>query len=118
MVFLFGIKPNLLARAYLENCKCPNCEKENTLVASKYGSYFHVFFIPFFPTGKSIEIGCAYCNRKFDGKKYLSTDIFEAMNRNRHFVTKKRPVWHLSGCMGCSGLILLVITGLALLCLK
>jgi len=109
MVFLLGIKRNLLAKTSLEGCVCPNCNKENTLVASKYGSYFHVFFIPFFPTRKFIDIDCYHCGKKFDGK-FIPNDIREAMHRNSYFTAKKRPVWHSCGCFG-----LLLLTAVVLL---
>jgi hypothetical protein len=108
MLFLFGIKRHLLARTPLEGCSCPNCNNQNTLLASKFGGYFHVFFVPFFPTGQSIDLDCYHCGKKFDGK-YIPPDIRDAMQRNLPFYTKKRPLWHSLGCLFTLCIIIIIM---------
>lgn len=107
MLIFFGIKKNLLTRTPLEGCTCPNCDNQ-TLIASKYGSYFHVFFVPFFPTAKFIEVGCYHCNRTYDAK-YVSSDIQQAIFTKTFFYNKKRPLWHSLGCMAVLAFILLFV---------
>lgn len=107
MVFFFGIKRNLIAETRLQGCKCQYCDNENTLIASKYGSYFHFFFIPIFPTGKITTVGCTHCSKVYEGSK-LSSNVKEAIQKNTVFAQKKRPIWH--GC-GCVVILILIAFG-------
>lgn len=108
MIFLFGIKRNLLVRNLLETCECPNCKKDNNMMVTKYGSYFHVFFVPIFPTGSSVEVQCLYCQKLYDGN-YLSPTISEAVQKMTILKDTKRPLWHSLGCFVLLGLIFLIV---------
>ena len=108
MIFLFGIKRNLLARDLLEACECPNCKKDNQLVASRYGSYFHFFFIPIFPTGKSLDVQCMYCQKKYDGS-YLSPTLLNAVQKKVTLRETKRPLWHSMGCFMILAFLFLIL---------
>ncbi len=49
---------------------CENCG-ESAQLFSVYQQYFHVFFIPFFPSGvKSISCACIKCNDMFNQKRH------------------------------------------------
>jgi len=43
--------------------KCPNCGGENTVQMSVFNRYAHVFWIPFFPIGKTAASQCGSCKQ-------------------------------------------------------
>jgi hypothetical protein len=110
MLFIFGVRSTVTGSTVLEQCLCPNCGQENTLTTVFTANYFHFFFVPFFPTGKSCVITCSYCRKQYDDK-YLPPPIGEAVERFR-LSQKKRPAWH---CCGCSFLLILFFVWLVML---
>lgn len=108
MIFLFGIKRNLLVRDLLDTCECPNCHKNNNMMVTKYGSYFHVFFVPIIPVGSSLEVQCLYCQKIYDGQ-YLSPTLSDAVQRKTILNETKRPIWHSLGCFVILALFFLIV---------
>lgn len=108
MLVLFGIKRNLLVRDLLETCECPNCHKDNNMMATKYGSYFHFFFVPIVPVGSSLEVQCLYCQKIYDGK-YLSPTLASALQKKPILMDVKRPLWHSLGCFILFALFFLMV---------
>lgn len=43
------------------NDNCPQCESDNSLEITIAAKYFHVFWIPFFPIGKTSAVYCEKC---------------------------------------------------------
>ena len=108
MIFLFGIKRNTLVKELLEQCECPNCKKDTHLVLSRYGSYFHIFFIPIFPTGRTLDVQCMYCQQTYDGQ-YLSPTLASAVQKQKALLETKRPLWHSMGCLMILGFFFLIL---------
>jgi hypothetical protein len=57
-----------------QSIKCPSCEKESMADLMITARYLHIFWIPFFPLGKRLDIICKECGlRKQD--LYLDTKL-------------------------------------------
>jgi C4-type Zn-finger protein len=60
-MIIFGLKTSHLRTEPLPQVACPACSSPNSLQLSVYGRYAHVYWIPFFPVGKSAVAHCAHC---------------------------------------------------------
>lgn len=78
--------------------KCQKCGKFHQKFYI-YQSYFHVFFIPFYPFGlKSIRCECANCN-----------DTFNEVKKKDYLSMAKTPIYLYSGGLIIAGLIILAV---------
>lgn len=104
MIIFFGTRATRIDAIDLHNATCPHCNSQNTLVATKYGRYFHIFFLPIFPTSEKTIVECRHCYKSYEGES------FAKVNPNNHeekvaLIETKRPLWHSCGCL----LIVLII---------
>lgn len=105
MLFLFGVRSSILKNKYqLHDCTCPKCFQKNTLTIKTIARYFHLFFIPIFPTSKDNFVICSHCNTTLNFNQ-LSDDMKSSFDYQNKLVPSKTPVWHGCGCL----LILLLI---------
>ena len=99
MFVLYG-RRTLRIKKYTDNrhyCKSCNSFDLNVKV---YKQYFHIFFIPFFPTGdKTVKIFCNSCGEPFRVEAVQKE--YESKTRN--------PVYLYSGLILIAGLILLIV---------
>ncbi|MCT4629339.1 hypothetical protein [Winogradskyella sp.] len=66
MIVFFGLRSaRIESRKVNANTTCEHCNNENTFIASLYGNYFHVFWIPIVSTGKAIVVECAHCKKTY-----------------------------------------------------
>jgi|GEM_PF-820730 len=99
MLFLFGIRNSTLKNRYLlQDCKCPNCDEINTLVSGTTAGYFHLFFIPIFPTSKSDIAICNHCNAKFPYSQFTE-EMKQDFDKQKATNPNSTPVWHGCGCL-------------------
>lgn len=94
MLIFFGTRGNKIGTAHLEGISCPHCNSTNTLSATKYGRYFHIFFIPIFPTSSRTIIECSHCYKSYDGDSFLANN-----DKKEELIPAKRPIWHSCGCL-------------------
>lgn len=47
-----------------EMTHCPYCGCDSTADVFVYGKYFHVFWLPFFPINKDVDLTCHRCGGK------------------------------------------------------
>ena len=81
-------------RHYCRSCNCYD------LTAKVYKEYFHIFFIPFFPTGiKTVKIHCNSCGQPF------RIDTVKKEYEN----ISKTPFYLYAGLMLIASLILLLV---------
>ena len=64
IIFGQGKKPIGVDEALV---RCHSCEKDSWADVMVVGSYFHMFWIPFFPTGKEMNLICKECGLKRTG---------------------------------------------------
>lgn len=93
MFLIYGRKAKL-KRAWQLNHNCPHCSQPNTVTLGVATNYFHLFWIPFFPIGRTGVVSCSHC--AYSGEvKDTTMDI-----DNTYEVLKKEvkyPVTYYSG---------------------
>ncbi|HEX7846643.1 MAG TPA: zinc-ribbon domain-containing protein [Chitinophagaceae bacterium] len=83
--------------------KCPNCGNQNCVDIHVVQKYAHVFWIPFFPIGKTGISNCNHC------KQVLKLKEMPESFRNAYNNLKKQakaPVWMFAGL----GLVAVLVT--------
>ena len=74
--------------------QCPNCGAYNSVQLYVVQKYAHVFWIPFFPTGKSIVSQCNNCKQALKLKEMPSAMALSSDNLKSQ---SKTPVWTFAG---------------------
>lgn len=99
MLFLFGTKNSTLKNKYtLENCNCPSCNEVNTLISGTIAAYFHLFFIPVFPTSKKNIAICNHCKTKFSYDQFTD-EMRQSFDEQNSINPNSTPIWHGCGCL-------------------
>src|SRR5690606_6056902 len=72
MIF-FGSRGKTVSGQLIEGIQCPSCENQKFI---SFGTirYFHLYWIPTFPTSKTVGIECTHCKRTLVDNE-ISTDI-------------------------------------------
>ncbi|MBX0288849.1 hypothetical protein K3G63_00280 [Hymenobacter sp. HSC-4F20] len=79
---------------------CPACATPDSLHASVFGRYAHIYWIPLFPIGKTGGSQCGHC-QFVQQPKEMEPGLREAFSAVKH--SARVPWWHFAG------LLLLVI---------
>ncbi|AUP77359.1 zinc-ribbon domain-containing protein [Flavivirga eckloniae] len=104
MFLHFGIRASKLKEKRIRgNTTCPNCESQNSFIATTFGKYLHVFWIPLFPLSKTTILECKHCKKSYNQNE-IPTEINKALLKENKLNPVKAPLWH-----GCGGLILIVL---------
>ncbi len=74
--------------------KCPHCATPASVQMTVFQKFAHIFWIPFFPTGKTGATSCSHCKQVLQ-KKEFDTSLLE--NYETLKVQTKTPVWTFSG---------------------
>ena len=92
-MIIFGSNTKQIAA---ETCpdQCPNCGAYNSVQLYVVQKYAHVFWIPFFPTGKSIVSQCNNCKQALKLKEMPSAMALSSDNLKSQ---SKTPVWTFAG---------------------
>lgn len=93
-MIIFGIRETLLNSTLAENCDCPSCGQTNTLEVGLFGEYFHVYYVPLFPTGKRPRAICSQCETVFKGNTFPQGAVRTWQNQKMEY---RNPIWMLSG---------------------
>lgn len=98
MLFLFGTGKSTLKNQYpLQDCTCPSCHQNNTMVAGTIARYFHFFFIPVFPTSKDNVAVCNHCKGSFSYSQFTD-EMKQSFDTQQTAHPNSTPVWHGCGC--------------------
>ena len=92
-MIIFGSKAKQIA-AETSPDQCPNCGASNSVQFYVLQKYAHVFWIPFFPTGKSIVSQCSNCKQALRLKEMSSSMALSSDNLKSQ---SKTPVWTFAG---------------------
>ena len=60
--------------------QCPNCGASNSVQLYVIQKYAHVFWVPFFPTGKSLVSQCSNCKQALKLKEMPSSMALSSNN--------------------------------------
>lgn len=92
-MIIFGTRGTFL-KQQSEAFDCPNCGAVRSVRISYYAKYFHVFWIPFFPTSKTAISQCNNCKQVLYPKE-MPAKLFAAYQENSKGA--KRPFTHFIG---------------------
>lgn len=109
MLIFFGSRSTKIKEGRLTKSPitCSHCDVQNTFRYTVFGGYFHVFFIPMFPLGKTTIIECSHCKKTYSENDELPIDIQNAIERQNEADPPKRPLWHGCGCLVIFGPIII-----------
>ena len=92
-MIIYGSRNIQLAKETLMD-KCPNCSTQNSVELFVFQKYAHVFWIPFFPLGKTAISQCEHC------KQVLKLKEMPVILKSSYEVLKtqtKTPAWTFAG---------------------
>lgn len=92
-MIIYGSKNKELAKEIVTD-KCENCGKQNSIDLHLFQKYAHVFWIPFFPTGKTGVSQCDHCKQVLKLKE-MPASI--RLNYDNLKAQTKTPIWMYSG---------------------
>lgn len=74
--------------------KCSNCGTSNSMEMVVYQRYAHIYWIPFFPIGKTVGTYCSHCKQVLPNKEFSDTLKISFSNLK---AASKTPVWTFTG---------------------
>jgi hypothetical protein len=100
-MIIYGSKATQIATENIAD-KCSNCGTQNSIQMSIFQKYAHVFWIPFFPIGKTGVTQCSHCKQALQKKEFSGhlTETYETVKTN-----SKTPLWTFSGLVILTALI-------------
>lgn len=93
-MIIYGSRATHLKSEQLRNAVCPHCENRGQMTASVYSRHAHVFWIPFFPMGKTGVLECQHCHKGFKPKELPEKARMEYKNFSG---TVRTPIWKFAG---------------------
>ena len=92
-MIIYGSKTKQLAKEVLID-KCPHCGTQSSVELYVFQKYAHVFWIPFFPVGKTAVSQCEHCKQVLKLKEMPAslTTAYENLKAQT-----KTPIWTFSG---------------------
>lgn len=92
-MIIYGTRAKqLLQESILD--KCEHCQNSNTMTMYVFQKYAHVFWIPFFPIGKTGISQCEHCKQALKLKEMPATlrDTYNNLKQQT-----RTPIWMFSG---------------------
>ena len=96
MIFFFGTRSSTLLTDKLTNTSCIYCNEQDTVYVTVTSGYFHIFWIPVFPTGKQYYSHCVHCKQtltRYQMPVTYQNGLSEISHRS------KTPIWQFIGLM-------------------
>lgn len=91
---IYGLNSSHLRTEPLPGVACPSCSAAQSMQVSVFSRYAHVYWIPFFPFGKTAVAQCNTCNLTWEGKALPEA----AREQTRDLKKQTRlPLWTWSG---------------------
>lgn len=107
-MIIYGVRTKQIAKETLID-KCPNCSTQYSVDLPIVQRYFHVFWIPFFPVGKSALSQCTHCKQVLKKSKMPATFLAAYQNLKSN---AKTPIWMFSGIALLTILVVALIIGI------
>ncbi|QEM04188.1 hypothetical protein DIU31_011955 [Mucilaginibacter rubeus] len=93
-MIIYGIKAKLL-KAEITSDTCPNCNTGNSIQMNVFQRWAHIFWIPFFPIGKTGVSQCLRCRQVLKLKEMPASLKLSYDNIKSQTTI---PVWTFAGC--------------------
>lgn len=100
-MIIYGSRNKEVAREHIVE-KCPHCGTMNSIDMHVFQKYAHVFWIPFFPMGKTGISQCDHCRQVLNPKE-MPASLRAAYDNLK--AGSRTPIWTFSGL----GLIVLLV---------
>ena len=109
-MIIFGSRSTLVRNKVINNplAICEHCKSVNAFVLATYSRYFHIFWIPFFPLGKTNTLKCSHCKKSYS-ENNLSPNLRAVIESELKTDPPKTPKTHGCGCLIVAGFILFSI---------
>ncbi len=101
-MIIYGSRAKLIAKEIVPG-KCPHCGTLNSVEMNVFQRYAHVFWIPFFPVGKTGVSQCDHCKQVLKLKE-MPADLRLTYDNLKG--QAKKPVWMYTGL----GLLAVLVT--------
>lgn len=105
MIFIFGTR-GTTGQPIQTSQNCPACGKEHSIYMVPSQRYFHLFWIPLFPTSKQFIPACSSCGAVFTTQKIPVTNEVRSQY--------KTPKWTFFGLFLFAFLILAIIVSVTI----
>lgn len=92
-MIVYGWKATSIGAAHPMD-KCEHCGQQNGMEMHVFQKYFHVFWIPFFPIGKTGVSQCNHCKQVLKPNEMKGNTKLNYENLKQ---TSKSPLWVWSG---------------------
>jgi hypothetical protein len=92
-MIVYGTKATLIKSDYITE-PCPNCKTNSSIQINIYQRYAHIFWIPFFPIGKTGVSVCAHCKQVLKSKDMPASLRLSYENLK---LQSKIPIWNFAG---------------------
>lgn len=93
-MIIFGTRGKVLKSKNTTSYDCENCNSKNTVTFSFIARYFHIFWIPIFPTSKKGISQCSHCKQVLYANE-MSTEMKQ--DYASAAANAKRPITHYFG---------------------
>jgi hypothetical protein len=93
-MIVYGIKAKLLKTEMIAG-NCPNCNTANSIQMNVFQRWAHIFWIPFFPIGKTGVSQCLHCKQVLKLKE-MPADL--KLSYENVKAQTSIPVWTFAGC--------------------
>ena len=93
-MIIYGTKAKLLKAAITSDI-CPNCNTTNSIQINVFQRWAHIFWIPFFPIGKTGVSQCLHCRQVLKLKEMPASLKLSYDNIKSQTTI---PVWTFAGC--------------------
>ena len=104
-MIVYGTKTKELAKEHLID-KSPNCGTQNSIDMHVFQKYAHVFWIPFFPVGKTGVSQCDHCKQVLKLKE-MPSSLKTAYDNLK--AQTKTPIWTFAGLALIAVLITIIV---------
>lgn len=88
-MIIFGTRSTHIASEQTE-VRCNHCQSEHSVWVYIYQKYVHVFWVPFFPFGKTVVSECGHCKQVLRQREFGAELQLTAQNLLR---SAKTPWW-------------------------
>ena len=104
-MIIYGTRSTQLAKETLMD-KCPSCGAQNSVELYAFQKYAHIFWIPFFPIGKTAVSQCGHCKQVLQ-KKEMPENLLAAFQNLK--AQTRMPIWTFSGLGLLAALVIAVV---------
>ncbi|RFZ94307.1 hypothetical protein D0C36_01765 [Mucilaginibacter conchicola] len=92
-MIIYGTRAKAIKHEFVTE-PCPNCNTPNSIQISVWQKWAHIFWIPFFPIGKTGSSVCAHCRQVLDYRN-MPQSLKIAYDNVK--ADAKLPLWTFSG---------------------